>query len=179
MSNAIIDHFFFGAPTYTKKQKKQDKALDIAIREMEPVFAPEDFPPVAADLCQRLLDKDPTTRLGARGGAEEIMAHPWFASVDWDDVRTDKMAPPFVPARGDVNAAPQNEIGTFNNDDKAFRDVIWNEQDEKLFQDWDWTNPEAMTKEILNFLMYERELGRPLLPGSMHHHSIMCCCKFL
>jgi serine/threonine protein kinase len=34
------------------------------------------------DICQRLLDKNMTTRLGSNGGASEIMAHPFFASIN-------------------------------------------------------------------------------------------------
>jgi hypothetical protein len=47
----------------------QDKALDCAIREMEPEFSADKFAPDAADLCRRLLDKDPSSRLGAHGGS--------------------------------------------------------------------------------------------------------------
>ena len=45
------------------------------------------LPPAASselkDLLQRLLRRDPSQRLGTRGGAEEVKAHPWFSSVDW------------------------------------------------------------------------------------------------
>ena len=40
----------------------------------------------AKDLLKKLLVKNPAKRLGTSGGAEEIKAHPWFSSVDWDDV---------------------------------------------------------------------------------------------
>ncbi|KCV72461.1 AGC/DMPK protein kinase [Fonticula alba] len=34
-------------------------------------------------------------RLGVAGGAAAVRAHPWFAGIPWDQLRT--MAPPFVP----------------------------------------------------------------------------------
>lgn len=34
------------------------------------------------DLINKLLDKNPKTRLGTVGGLEEIMNHAWFATLD-------------------------------------------------------------------------------------------------
>ena len=34
------------------------------------------------DLVMRLLDKDKSTRLGTQGDAEEILAHPFFSSIN-------------------------------------------------------------------------------------------------
>jgi hypothetical protein len=34
------------------------------------------------DVVQKLLMKDRTKRLGANGGVDEIMSHPWFASIN-------------------------------------------------------------------------------------------------
>lgn len=45
----------------------------------------------AKDLLTRLLDKDPATRLGSSDAdADEIKEHPWFASINWDDIFTKK-----------------------------------------------------------------------------------------
>ena len=49
------------------------------------------------DLIKRLLEKDPAKRLGATRGIKEIIDHPFFAEISWDDVRNhsykyDKMA---------------------------------------------------------------------------------------
>ena len=144
---------------------------------MEPEFDPIMFPPDAADLCRRLLDKDPASRLGAHGGCEEIMAHPWFKGVEWESIITDRKKPPFIPAK-DVNAASQHEIGNFADDtSKASREVAFDESDEEAYKHWDWTNSDAMTTEILEFLIFERDLGKPLLPESMN--ADLCCCTLL
>ncbi|KAH0785962.1 AGC family protein kinase [Histomonas meleagridis] len=45
-------------------------------------------------LLKGLLQSDPTKRLGAKG-IDEIMKHPWFSVIDWDDI--DSLPPPFVP----------------------------------------------------------------------------------
>uniref|UniRef100_A0A1D1Y0H1 non-specific serine/threonine protein kinase n=1 Tax=Anthurium amnicola TaxID=1678845 RepID=A0A1D1Y0H1_9ARAE len=51
------------------------------------------------DLVQRLLAKDPTRRLGFHGGAEEVMAHPFFRCVRWD-LLAQVARPPFLPHGG-------------------------------------------------------------------------------
>jgi hypothetical protein len=42
-----------------------------------------------------LLNRNPSKRLGAGPqGCDEIKQHPFFAGVDWEDVKTKKMQPP-------------------------------------------------------------------------------------
>ena len=44
-----------------------------------------------------LLNRNPAHRLGARGDAEELMAHPFFADVDWNTLSKKMTQPPFKP----------------------------------------------------------------------------------
>jgi len=46
------------------------------------------------NLLTALLEKDPLKRLG---NAEEIKAHPWFETIDWEKMYWKKLEPPFVP----------------------------------------------------------------------------------
>ncbi len=62
------------------------------------------FPPGCAasaearDLIRQLLRRDPLRRLGSgAGGADEIRAHPFFASMDWDALASRELKPPFCP----------------------------------------------------------------------------------
>jgi serum/glucocorticoid-regulated kinase 2 len=57
---------------------------------------PEIVPPTAKDLLTKLLDRNPETRLGARG-ASEIKAHPFFHSIDWRKLLQRKYEPTFKP----------------------------------------------------------------------------------
>ena len=41
----------------------------------------------------KLLDKDPNKRLGSKNDAIEIKNHPWFDSVNWEDVQNKKIKP--------------------------------------------------------------------------------------
>ncbi|KAK4620709.1 Serine/threonine-protein kinase SCH9 [Fulvia fulva] len=44
-----------------------------------------------------LLNRNPSHRLGAKADAEELMAHPFFADVDWNALSKKQTAPPFKP----------------------------------------------------------------------------------
>lgn len=48
----------------------------------------------ARGLVSRLLVFDPSRRLGTAGGAAEVRAHPFFASIDWERLRNLELQPP-------------------------------------------------------------------------------------
>jgi len=140
---------------------------------MTPQFDSSIFSKDAADICLRLLDKTPKTRLGANG-CKEIMSHPWFGDVKWESIISDRERPPFIPPK-DVNAAAQSEIGTFA-EDKTFHETVLDEKDEAVYKNWDFTSTKAFEAEVLEFLIYERETGEPLLPITV---NTSCCCTVL
>jgi len=153
--------------------ESKEKAIDHSTLQMHPDFQDSLFEKDAADLCERLLDKDEKKRLGANG-CEEIMAHPWFKSLTWESIITDQKKPPYTPPK-DVNAAPQSEIGTFH-EDKKHHETVLEPKDERYYEDWEWTNPHAYAAEVIEFLIYERETGEPLLPVSQ---NTGCCCTIM
>ena len=53
--------------------------------------------PVARDLIVKLLHKEKTERLGAKGDADEILAHPFFAGVDIAKLEAKELVPPYRP----------------------------------------------------------------------------------
>lgn len=57
---------------------------------------PEVFSPAAFDFLEKLLERDPTKRLGA-GGIEEIKNHIFFKSVNWKRAYSRKLKPPYIP----------------------------------------------------------------------------------
>lgn len=60
-----------------------------------PLGMPADLTPLAEDLLNKLLEKDPDRRLGTTGGADEIMKHPWFNKVDWTKVAKKEYKAPY------------------------------------------------------------------------------------
>lgn len=158
---------------FEKGHTTKEKAIDCATIEMHPVFDGDKFNEDAADICRRLLDKDDVTRLGING-CNDIRSHPYFGKLNWDDIISDRMRPPFIPLV-DVNAASQSEIGTFL-EDKTFQDTFLTEKDELMYDNWNFTNPKAFAEEVIEFLIYERTTGKPLLPIV---HKSSCCCTIV
>lgn len=140
---------------------------------MHPKLDNERFNDDSSDICRRLLDKNEVTRLGANG-AKEIMSQPYFCQVNWEDILSDRMKPPFIPPK-DVNAASQSEIGTFA-EDKKFHETELSEKDHGVYAGWNFTNAQAFAAEVIEFLIYERETGQPLLPIQA---NTSCCCTIL
>lgn len=51
--------------------------------------------PNARSLLQKLLVLDPKKRLGSKGDAKEIMKHPFFNEINFEDLREKKIASPY------------------------------------------------------------------------------------
>jgi RAC serine/threonine-protein kinase len=65
---------------------------------MTEVRFPKSISNEAKSLLSELLEKNPQKRLG--GGPDdfkEIMVHPFFACIDWNDLLLRKIVPPFKP----------------------------------------------------------------------------------
>jgi len=62
------------------------------------VFPKDCTDKVAQQLIRSLLCKDPVVRLGGGvRGMSEVMAHPWFKIVNWDDLVNKKIQAPWIP----------------------------------------------------------------------------------
>lgn len=73
--------------------------------EHDEVKYPVNMPGETVLLLQALLTKDPSLRLGSgERDAIEIMEHPYFADVNFDDVLNMRIQPPYLPeVNGDVD----------------------------------------------------------------------------
>ena len=92
------------------------------------VHQPLDFPsaPPASgelkDLLRRLLQRDPSVRLGTQGGAEEVKAHPFFRNVDWALLRWAKAPLAEKIARRMARASGAEAAGAaLDEDDEMFQ----------------------------------------------------------
>ncbi|KAG2206426.1 hypothetical protein INT46_002904 [Mucor plumbeus] len=84
---------------------------------------PNDFPPSAKDIVQRLLTSEPEKRFGsaATGGIDAIKEHPFFEDIDWDNIFTSN-APPLrerleKEAKTHPIIPPSFDFGGQNDDD--------------------------------------------------------------
>ena len=146
----------------------KDRAIDLAIQEMEPEFSPVLFDPILQDLLRKLLNKDGKTRLGAKG-VSEIMEHPWFADIDFDNLNY--VTPPIKPNK-DINMASQSDIGSFP-DDKESRKIVLSETDTKVYEHWQFTSNRSFQEEVVEFLLFEEVNVRIAL------HCIVLYCMVL
>lgn len=91
---ALLFDMVTGTPPFTAECRK--RTIDKILRHKlnMPPFLTQD----ARDLIRRLLKRHPESRLGSGpADAEEIKAHPFFKTMDWDDVLNRKYEPPFKP----------------------------------------------------------------------------------
>ena len=80
-------------PFYTTDKKKlYDKIMN------EKITFPKNFNHVLVDFLERLLEKDPSKRMGCcMLGPEEIRRHKWFANIDWSAMLKKELKVPFRP----------------------------------------------------------------------------------
>jgi beta-adrenergic-receptor kinase len=146
----------------------KDKAIDLAIQEMDPdLDAIGLLDETTKDILRKLLNKDGKARLGAKG-YRDIMLHPWFADIDFDSLN--QMQPPMVPPR-DINMATQSEIGSFA-DDKQSRKVVLSEADHKHYETWLFISTRAFQEEVVEFLLMEELLVSLLIDSYLSWSSV-------
>ncbi|KAF8585440.1 kinase-like protein [Ramaria rubella] len=79
------------------------------------------FPDDAETKCSRegmqalkgFLERDPLRRLGCKPngeGMEEIKRHPWFRTIDWEQLGNKTLEPPFVPDSKKANFDATHEL---------------------------------------------------------------------
>lgn len=53
--------------------------------------------PRVTKFIEELLNPNLKTRLGAKNGIQDLIAHPWFAKIDWERLRKKLVKPPIEP----------------------------------------------------------------------------------
>ncbi|KTW27139.1 protein kinase C-like protein [Pneumocystis jirovecii RU7] len=98
-----VDWWAFGVLIYQMllgqspfRGEDEDEIFD-AIQSDEPLY-PIHMPRESVSILQRLLTKDPDRRLGSGpSDALEVMAHPFFRNINWDDIYHKRVHPPYFP----------------------------------------------------------------------------------
>jgi serum/glucocorticoid-regulated kinase 2 len=49
------------------------------------------------DFISKLLEKDPTNRMGTKEGIQEILSHPWLQDINVEQLVGKLIEPPFKP----------------------------------------------------------------------------------
>lgn len=82
-----------------KGKNRKDTFRKILLCQPEYIAKPDPL----TDLIGKLLEKDPTRRLGYRSGAAEIKEHHFFRGLRWE-LLTEVSRPPFLPSRDEADA---------------------------------------------------------------------------
>lgn len=88
----------------------------------EPIALPDSLPPAARDILTGLLDRDPEQRLGAKQGAAEVKAHPFFDPIDWDKLVQRRYQPAYRPVK--VRKTDDEGMDLMRSDPQLARDVF-------------------------------------------------------
>lgn len=98
----LIYEMLSGYPPFSSQNRKQLyndilKVFSFSLSKLQtqPVI-PSYFSQNAKDLIVKLMTRDPVQRLGANG-AKEIMEHPFFQPINWDDAKKKNLTPPYMP----------------------------------------------------------------------------------
>jgi len=145
----------------------REKAIDLATQQMEPDFESRVFDEDSKDLILKLLHKDGKLRLGAKG-YKEVIAHPWFASIDWNNLA--KAKPPMKPSAKDINTASQSEIGGFE-DEKKSKKLVLTEEEHRNYDKWNFISKRSYQEEVVHFLTFEEREG----PIKVTTGGTLCC----
>uniref|UniRef100_A0A672IU79 Ribosomal protein S6 kinase n=1 Tax=Salarias fasciatus TaxID=181472 RepID=A0A672IU79_SALFA len=114
----------------------ENSHTDIAkrISKKDPPF-PKDMGPLAKDLIQRLLIKDPKKRLGSGpNGAENVKKHPFYQKINWEDLAAKKVPAPFKPViRDELDVS--NFADEFTEMDPTYSPAALPQNCDRIFQD--------------------------------------------
>ena len=148
-----------GKDAEDKAAKKKDACAKMAqaILEMNPDLSADTWSEDvfkkahAASFCKKLLNKDPSKRLGA-GGIAEIIEHPFFSSLDFDAVLAETIEPPFAPGKA-INAKDAEAIGEF----ESLGAEVSLEAADFNIDEWNYVCPRAYQAEVVWLLQWELE----------------------
>ncbi|XP_014907612.1 ribosomal protein S6 kinase alpha-5 isoform X3 [Poecilia latipinna] len=120
---------------------------DIAKRicKKDPPF-PKDMGPLAKDLIQRLLVKDPKKRLGSGpNGAENVKKHPFYQKINWEDLAAKKVPAPFKPViRDELDVS--NFAEEFTEMDPTYSPAALPQNCDRIFQGYSFMAPSILFK---------------------------------
>ncbi|XP_013421882.1 beta-adrenergic receptor kinase 2 [Lingula anatina] len=153
--DSSADWFSFGCMLYKllkghspfRQHKTKDKhEIDRMTMTMN-VELPDSMTPEMKGVLEGLLYRNVEERLGCRGrGAPEVKEHSYFKGIDWTQVYLQKIPPPLIPPRGEVNAADAFDIGSFDEEDT--KGIKLTEADQELYKNFPLVVSERWQQEV-------------------------------
>ncbi len=75
---------------------------------------------------QGMLEPEESKRLGFKDGAKEVMAHPWFASINFEELQNRTIEPEFMPDITRANCETNTEDLSGEHSDFVFLVILIN-----------------------------------------------------
>ncbi|XP_061825161.1 ribosomal protein S6 kinase alpha-5 [Nerophis lumbriciformis] len=125
----------------------ENSPTDIARRilKKDPPF-PKDMSPLAKDIIQRLLTKDPKKRLGSGpNGVENVKKHPFYQKINWEDLAAKTVPAPFKPViRDELDVS--NFAEEFTEMDPTYSPAALPQNCDRIFQGYSFMAPSILFK---------------------------------
>ncbi|KAM4630242.1 rhodopsin kinase GRK1 [Polymixia lowei] len=177
-----VDYFTLGVtlfeflaadgPFRTRGEKVENKVLKSRVLN-DPVIYPEKFSEDARSICEGLLRKEVTKRLGFKDGScDELRAHPFFSQLNWRKLDAGILPPPFVPDSKTVYAKNIDDVGAFS----TVKGVQLDDLDKELFDEFASGNiPIPWQEEMIEIGIYSELTvwgADGALPNDLRRESI-------
>jgi serine/threonine protein kinase len=143
-------------PFGTTDDHEQNAKMGLPMRFFLDISA-DGLSPEAIDIMKRLMTPEVAARLGFHG-ADEVKAHPWFADIDWDRVEHREIKAPYIPRKGEVNAASLGEIGEGDPNAHKYRKIELNEDDKNFYDRFYYKSVTAFQEEMVWALKRNRRV---------------------
>ncbi|XP_041927727.1 ribosomal protein S6 kinase alpha-5 isoform X3 [Alosa sapidissima] len=134
-----------GSPFTVDGDENSHSDIAKRILKKEPPF-PQDMSPLAKDIMQRFLIKDPKKRLGSGpSGAQAVKSHPFYQKINWEDLAAKKVPAPFKPViRDELDVS--NFAEEFTEMDPTYSPAALPQNCGRIFQGYSFMSPSILFK---------------------------------
>uniref|UniRef100_A0AAR2LX87 Ribosomal protein S6 kinase n=1 Tax=Pygocentrus nattereri TaxID=42514 RepID=A0AAR2LX87_PYGNA len=134
-----------GSPFTVDGDENSHSDIAKRILKKDPPY-PKDMGPLAKDIIQRLLIKDPKERIGSGpSGAQNVKSHPFYQKINWEDLAAKKVPAPFKPViRDELDVS--NFAEEFTEMDPTYSPAALPQNCDRIFKGYSFIAPSILFK---------------------------------
>ncbi|XP_076833623.1 ribosomal protein S6 kinase alpha-5 isoform X1 [Brachyhypopomus gauderio] len=134
-----------GSPFTVDGDENSHSDIAKRILKKDPPY-PKNMGPLAKDIIQRLLVKDPKKRLGSGlSGAQNLKSHPFYQKINWEDLAAKNVPAPFKPViRDELDVS--NFAEEFTEMDPTYSPAALPQNCDRIFQGYSFIAPSILFK---------------------------------
>ncbi len=145
----IVYEFMKGIRPYSglTLEELKDKIMQFQAC-IKPKDIPNDYSDLCADFVNKLIQKNPTNRLGSNG-PNEVKNHPWFKDFNWRDLYNFKIKAPFLPKAEDnvEHEYVDAQVEIPNDLQEKYKNILGSSGYKTAFQDYLFFNRHDFIEE--------------------------------